>query len=170
MVFKYYLKTKFKEDIFKNSYFTFIRKLQYFQFFKNLVLTLFCYILYSFLFMPIHKQFQFRLSGHVLVTFFTSTILINMSISVKELIRYQIATRTFKLLNYIIYFSIVHSAYCLIFTSSIYHNLSECVLSLILSVIYLNILNLLPVNFVVTQLLNPKLPRAKVENIICFSN
>ena len=50
MVFKYYLKTKFKEDIFKNSYFTFIRKLQYFQFFKNLVLTLFCYILYSFLF------------------------------------------------------------------------------------------------------------------------
>ena len=170
IVFNYYLKSKYKENMFNNSYLNFLRKFKFFHLFKNLLLTLFCYIIYSFLYLPIQNELQFRLSGHVLVTYFTSAIMINMSIIINEIINNKIATRTFKLFNYIIYFSVFHSGYCLIFTSSIFHFLSECVISLIISVIYINLLNFLPVNLVVRQLINPKLPKSKVENIISFSN
>ena len=170
IVFNYYLKSNYKEEIFNNRYLIFLKKLKFFNLFKNLLLSIFCYLIYSLIYLPIERNFQLKLSGHVLVIFFSSTILMNMSESINVLIANRIASRTFKLFNYVIYLYIFHSGYCLIFTSSKFHYLSECVISMILSIIYINILNFLPLNFILKQLINPNLPRSKLENIISFSN
>jgi hypothetical protein len=169
LVFNSYLKTKLKEEVFRNSYFTFLRKFKYFQFFKNLLLTLIFYMLYSLLYIPILREYNYRLSGHVLAVFFSSTMVLNMYVSINEMINNKIAVRTFTLFRYLIYFTVVHGGYCLIFTSAFFHSLSECVFSIIISVFYINLVNFLPVNFFLKQIFNPSLPRSKAENTISFN-
>jgi hypothetical protein len=169
IVFQNYLKSKLKQELFRNSFLNFLRKFKYFQLFKNLLLTLFFYILYSLLYVPILHEFQYRLSGHVLAVFFTSTIMLNIYVSINEMINNKIAIRTFTLFRYLILFAVAHGGYCLIFTSAFFHSLSECVFSMIISVVYINLLNIIPVNFLLKQIFDPSLPRNKPENTISFN-
>lgn len=122
---------------FKESFLIFNKKLRYFYCFHNLVIYIIFIGLYNLLYQPLFEETKFRLSGHVLITLFSSNIMINF-VTVIDLYKYyNISHFNLSLIRYTIYFLLIHNLYVIIWTSGYFHTFLESIFSLCIGLLFL---------------------------------
>jgi len=126
---------------FKESFLIFNKKLRYFYFFQNMIIYILFIGLYNLLYQPLYEETKFQLSGHVLITLFSSNIMINF-INVIDLYKYyNINHFNLTILRVLIYFILLHNLYVVIWTCGYFHTFWESLISLLIGTLFVLSLN-----------------------------
>jgi hypothetical protein len=107
----------------------------------NLVLLLFFYILYFQLYIPLWYEHEFRLSGHVLATLFSGSMLCNLINFCEDYKIFNIKRNLMEGITKLCKFLLFHNLYVIIWTVWVFHEMREAVLSFIISLIYTLLIN-----------------------------
>jgi hypothetical protein len=122
----------------------------------NLSLLLFFYLLYFQLYIPLWYENEFRLSGHVLATLFSGSMLCNLINFCENYETSNIKKQFMRWVINICKFLLYHNLYVIVWTVWVYHETREAVLSYVISLIYTLTINYLSLDRVVLSIFYDK--------------
>jgi len=158
-------------EYFNKSLLKFLKKLDCFRFFTNVALFVLFYIIYFTLVQPINKKFNFKISGHVLATVISGSMLLN-TLSVSEnMYNHKIGKPLINsLFYYICLFILAHNTYSIIYTAWIYHHIRESISAFIITSFYAFVVNFMKIDHLVLLTISPELPEEIEDNLISKIN
>jgi len=146
---------------------TFLKRLEGFKFFTNIALFIFFYVLFYKLVIPIQKIYKFKLSGHVVATLISGSILFNLFMTTQDMNKNEIGKKELNLaLYYLTCFMILHNSYTIVFTAWIYHPIRETILAFLITSCYLYTINFMKIDTIVLLAFSPELPVEIESNFV----
>lgn len=168
LAFGLYLNNKINEKYSKFS--KFMHKLNLLNIPSFIIKLLSFYFIYNNLILRINNGYILKISGHVLATIISSSILLNIKNICQNFIKQDIKKYNFSVLFKVCQVVMYHNLYCLIFTCWIYHSFIEVLLSLFIGALYVLLIEIVNIDQMLLVLVYPQLYNPKKSKLFISFN
>jgi hypothetical protein len=134
----------------------------------NLCLLFMFYMIYYQLYLPLWYEHEFELSGHVLAAILSGAIISNIHNTCENFKKMNIKTKSMEWVIVVCKFLKYHNIYVILWTTWIYHQTREVVLSYLISLVYALAINYLAIDRIVLSLFLNRASNVKKQKNIIF--
>lgn len=134
--------------------------------FSNIFYILIFYLLYYKLYKPLFYHAEFKISGHVLSTLFSGSMIINVRYLSQQLYSRDISRKMMKIISNISTFLLFHNLYTAIWTVWVFHSLTEAFVSYLIGVFYIMVIYVIDLDRLIISIINPNVFPEKARNKI----
>jgi hypothetical protein len=132
--------------------------------FSNIFYIFIFYLLYYYLYKPLFYHSEFKISGHVLSTLFSGSMIMNVRYLAQQLYERDISRRIMKIISNISTFLLFHNLYTAIWTVWVFHSLTEAFVSYLIGVFYIMVIYVIDLDRLILTLFNPNVFPEKTRN------
>jgi hypothetical protein len=134
--------------------------------FSNILYIIVFYLLYYKLYKPLFYHSEFKISGHVLSTLFSGSMIINVRYLSQQLFNRNICQPMMKVVANLSTFLLFHNLYTAIWTVWVFHSLTEVFISYLIGVFYILVIYVIDLDRLILSIINPEIFPEKNRNKI----
>jgi hypothetical protein len=134
--------------------------------FSNIFYIIIFYLLYYKLYKPLFYHSEFKISGHVLSTLFSGSMIINVRYLSQQLFSRNISTHLMKIVSNISTILLFHNLYTAIWTVWVFHSLTEAFVSYLIGVFYILVIYVIDLDRLILTIVSPHIFCEKARNKI----
>jgi hypothetical protein len=134
--------------------------------FSNIFYIIIFYLLYYKLYKPLFYLNEFKLSGHVLSTLFSGSMIINVRYLSQQLYNRNISRGLMKVVSNVSTLLLFHNLYTAIWTVWVFHSLTEVFVSYLIGVFYIMVIYIIDLDRLILSFINPNFFPEKSRNKI----
>jgi hypothetical protein len=166
-----FYKNQYIKNLNENSLFVFLKNIRGTFFFTNILLLLFCYILYYFVVLNIYRNYGFKLSGHIIASILSGGMVVNLHSTYLPFIEFFKNGRNSNNFNNYIYYAntflFYHSIYTVFWSAWIFHHVAELFFAYVISISFLFIAHVINVDELILNLIDIK---PKQNSVILYKD
>ena len=144
-IYIYYSNVNIRTRYGKNLIY-YLKKIRGCFMFTNITLLLLFYVLYKGVYEPIYKTYLLRISGHILASIFSGGMIVNLHHTYEPFLQMKLGGNFSNIIFYCNMFLYYHSIYTIFWSSWIFHQVAELIISFIISISFLVLVHVINID------------------------